>query len=215
MGAEGAVNSITRGSFSLSFSSEAEFGRIGWCSALLTTQFIAQLLLISQASLFGQILFVASLGVSWVYNSYLTSLHKNKIQRSILFDSVLEKPVLNRYALGTFTSAVVFSLLFLRPKEPMKLLDELLPDTNVWGQWKQRIVRDFLRVDSEKAQPVANGEAEELAGEDKNLFDKLYKDAEAAHKVYRDASAKLGERETASTSNPFLDRVSPPADQSL
>ena len=68
-GAEGAVNSITRGRFSLSFDSEPKYQNIGWCSVLLTIQFIAQLLLVPQGSLFGQVIFVTSLGVSWFYNS--------------------------------------------------------------------------------------------------------------------------------------------------
>ncbi|OBZ66308.1 hypothetical protein A0H81_13873 [Grifola frondosa] len=48
-GEEGAVNSITRGRFALHFSSEPEYRNIGFCSMLLTIQFLAQLLLIPQA----------------------------------------------------------------------------------------------------------------------------------------------------------------------
>jgi len=183
MGAESAVNSITRGSFALSFSSEVEFGRIGWCSALLITQFIAQLLLIPQASSFGQILFVISLGVSWVYNSCFTSLYsKDKIQRDILFNSVLEPDALTKYTLGTFTSAVVFALLVLRPEEPIKFLDELLPDTNVWTQWKQTIVR---QLPHEKPQfAVVNGKVGGLTEEECKFLEKLYSDAQAAYSSY-------------------------------
>ncbi|KIK21852.1 hypothetical protein PISMIDRAFT_62610, partial [Pisolithus microcarpus 441] len=57
-GEEGAVNSITRGGFSLRFRSEPHYEDIGWCSVLLMIQFVAQLLLIPQGTLFGQLMFV-------------------------------------------------------------------------------------------------------------------------------------------------------------
>jgi len=188
-GAEGAVNSITRGSFSLSFSNEAELRSIGWCSALLTIQFIAQLLLIPQASLFGQILFVTSLGVSWIYNSWLASLDKDKIQRDILFNSVLHTPFLTKYTLGTFTTTVVFALLVLQPEEPIKFLDELLPnDTKVWRQWKETIVRRLLN--KEKLEfAISDWQVDGLSVQERSLLETLYGDAQAAYGGYAQYAA--------------------------
>jgi len=183
-GAEGAVNSITRGRFSLSFASEPQFKNIGWCSVLFTIQFIAQLLLVPQGSLFGQIMFAASLGVSWIYNSWLSSLDKEKIQRDILLNSVLEKPVLSKYHLGTRTTMVVFVLLVLQPEEPTKILNELLPnDTKVWRQWKETIVRRLL--DKEKLEFVdADWELDGFSLQEKSLLEVLYGDAQAGYGGY-------------------------------
>ncbi|KAG8219035.1 hypothetical protein J3R82DRAFT_4791 [Butyriboletus roseoflavus] len=183
-GAEGAVNSITRGRFSLSFPSEPHYNNIGWCSVLLTIQFIAQLLLIPQGSLFGQIMFVASLGVSWIYNSWLSSLDKEKIQRDILLDSVLQKPILTKYCLGTHTTTVVFALLVLQPEEPNKLLDDLLPnDTKVWRHWKEKIVRRLL--DKEKLEFVdSDWDLHGFSQEQRSLLETLYGDAQTAYGAY-------------------------------
>jgi hypothetical protein len=183
-GAEGAVNAITRGRFCLSFASEAQYKNIGWCSVLFTIQFIAQLLLVPQGSLFGQIMFVTSLGVSWIYNSWLSSLDKEKIQRDILISSVLEKPVLTKYHLGTRTTMVVFVLLVLQPEEPTKMLNELLPnDTTVWRQWKETIVRRLLN--KEKLEFVdADWELDGLSSQERFFLKVLYGDAQAAYGGY-------------------------------
>lgn len=183
-GAEGAVNSITRGRFSLDFSSEPEYKNVGWCSVFLTIQFIAQLLLIPQGSLFGQIMFVASLGVSWIYNSWLSSLDKEKIQQDILLNSVLDKPILTKYYLGTRTAMVVFVLLVLQPDEPAKLLNELLPnDTKVWRQWKETLLRRLLS--KEKLEFVeADLELDAFSQQEKSLLETLCGDAQAAYGGY-------------------------------
>jgi hypothetical protein len=183
-GAEGAVNAITRGRFCLSFASEPQYENIGRCSVLSTIQFIAQLLLVPQGSLFGQIMFVTSLVVSWIYNSWLSSLDKEKIQRDILLNSVLEKPVLTKYRLGTRTTMSVFVLLVLQPEEPTKMLNELLPnDTAVWRQWKETIVRRLLN--KEKLEFVdTDWELDGFSSQEWSLLKVLYGDAEAAYGGY-------------------------------
>ena len=188
-GAEGAVNSITRGRFSLRFSSEPHYRNIGWCSVLLTIQFIAQLLLIPQGSLFGQIMFVSSLGVSWIYNSWLSSLDKEKIQREILLNNVLNKPILTKYTLGTRTTMVVFVLLVLQPEEPTKLLNELLPnDTKVWNQWKKTVVGRLLS--KEKLEFFhSDWELDGFSQQERTLLQTLYGDAQAAYGGYAQYAA--------------------------
>ena len=112
-GPEGAVNSVTRGKFSLRFHCSDQYHRIGLCSLLLTAQFLAQLLLLPQGQVFGQIMFLTSLAVSWMYNSYLASLDRTRVQRSILVHNILKSPTLTKYTLGTRTASAVFALLVL------------------------------------------------------------------------------------------------------
>ncbi|KAG9317857.1 hypothetical protein JVU11DRAFT_2084 [Chiua virens] len=183
-GAEGAVNSVTRGRFSLNFSSEPHFKNIGWCSMLLTIQFIAQLLLIPQGTLFGQIMFVASLGVSWIYNSWLSSLDKEKLQRDIVINHVLENPILTKYAFGTRTAVAVFILLVLQPTEPARILNELLPnDTKVWRQWKETILHK-LGAKEKLEFCDSDWELDGFGQQERSLLQTLYGDARTAYGGY-------------------------------
>ncbi|OJT14206.1 hypothetical protein TRAPUB_9317 [Trametes pubescens] len=190
-GPEGAVNAITRGQFTLDYDSKPAYHNIGLCSMLLTLQFVVQLLLIPQSEVHGQLFFLATLFFSWVYNSYLSSLDRENIQRAILRDQVLQYTPgqLEKYELGTRTSMVTFALLLLAPaKKPSlkRVLDDLLPnDTEVWGWWKSEVLRC---IDAEFHEgtdfqftfglPAATGPAEST------LLDTLYKDARAAAVMY-------------------------------
>ena len=117
-GEEGAVNSITRGSFSLRFSSTTHCNLIRCCSLFFFVQGITQLFLMPKASLPGQLLFLTSTSVSALYNIWLSSLDKEKIHREMLYNQVLQNPTLTKYTLGTYTTAVVFILLVLQISEP-------------------------------------------------------------------------------------------------
>ena len=112
-GPKTAIRAITRGKFSLEYPGTKRFHELGMSSLMLTVQFLAQLLIVPQGTIFGQIMFLTSLGVSWVYNSYLSSLDHEKLQRRILFRKVLDRPVLRKYTLGTRTTMGVFVLLLL------------------------------------------------------------------------------------------------------
>ena len=185
-GTEGAVNSITRGGFSLRFSSEGHYNLIRWCSMLFFIQCITQLLLIPQASLFGQMMFLASLGVSALYNAGLSLSDKEKIHRKLLFEGVLESPTLSKYTLGTRTSAVVFMLLVLQLQDPMKLLNELLPnDTKVWREWKATISEQLRHPRDQTF--LSEGKLVDLDGftqQEQDLLELLYDDARAAYDGY-------------------------------
>lgn len=126
-GPEDAANSITRGWFALHFENESYYRNIGWSSVFLMFRFTAQLLLIHQGRLFGQLMFVISLAVSWAYNLSLSSLDKECIKRQILMN-ILHKPRITVYTPGTRTSMVVFSLLSLALEVPRRLLDVFLPN---------------------------------------------------------------------------------------
>ncbi|KAG1735710.1 uncharacterized protein EDB91DRAFT_551230 [Suillus paluster] len=83
-GPEKDVNVITKGSFILAMRGHREYRSVGLCSLLLLAQFMLQLLLIPQTTLFGQVMFLSSLAASWIYNSFLSSLESEKIQGDLL-----------------------------------------------------------------------------------------------------------------------------------
>lgn len=194
-GREGAVTPITRGQFSLKFTSEPEYHNIGACSMLLTAQFLAQLLLVPQGEIFGQIMFISSLAVSWGYNSYLSSLDRESFQRRILEDQILREPLKRKYAFGTRTAMAVFVLLVLSPADPdalRKILDDLLPnETLVWKIWKKEIIdkahnpRTTEKVPHDSTVPLFDYTADHgLKQNDVKLLHILYGDAETAFKQY-------------------------------
>ena len=180
-GAEGAVNTITSGKVSLDFPSKFHHEYIGCCSILLTIQFIAQLFLIPQGSLFGQIMFISSLGVSWVYNSCLSAFDKERIQQRILLDDILNKPSLKKYSLTTRSAAVVFALCVLSPEDPSKILEAYLRnDTKVWRRWKETVLQRLHR----KEKLHFKEEDWNLSGytdEERKLLYSLYGDAQVAY----------------------------------
>jgi len=183
-GEEGAVNCITRGRFSLIFDSEPKYRNIGWCSVLLMFQFIAQLLLVPQGSLFGQLMFVSSLAVSWVYNLWLSCLNKEKIQREILIKSVLRRPKLTKFTLGTRTSMAIFVLLVLKPEEPELILDDLLyNDNQVWSWFKATITSRLYKKEELRFGPADWGVAT-MSERDQKLLETLYGDAQSAYDGY-------------------------------
>ena len=180
-GDEGAVNSITIGKFSIEFPSEFHHEYIGYCSILLTIQFIAQLFLVPQGSLFGQVMFISSLAVSWVYNSCLSAFDKEKIQQRILLNEILKQPSLKKYTLTTRTAAVVFALCVLSPEDPSKILEACLPnDTKVWRQWKETVL-ERLRGKKELSFEEKDWNLSEFAPKERNLLESLYGDAQAAY----------------------------------
>lgn len=183
-GTENAVNPITRGKFSLRFESEPDYKNIGLCSLLLTIQFVAQLLLIPQGTLFGQILFLGSLGVSWGYSLYLSSFDREKIQRRILVEHVLQRPSMRKYSLGTRTTMAVFVLLVLRPAKIAKQLDDIIPnDTKVWRIWKETIIGKIERGES-FANAMDDIEQGDMDGTEFGLLHILFGDAVTAEKAY-------------------------------
>ncbi|KAF8120575.1 hypothetical protein EV363DRAFT_1589633 [Boletus edulis] len=185
----GAVSSITRGRFSLQFPSEAHYNLIQCCSLLFYIQCVTQFILIPQASLFGQVMFLTSHGVSALYNAWLSSLDKDKVHRRLLFERAFANPTFTKYTFGTCPTAVVFMLLVLQPtRDPMKLLDELLPnDTKVWKQWK-RVVLEQLRYPTDHSffSESKLGDVHGFTQQEHGLLDALYEDAQAAYCGYKD-----------------------------
>ncbi|KAF9071577.1 hypothetical protein BDP27DRAFT_511852 [Rhodocollybia butyracea] len=128
-------------------SKPSNLNKIGACALLLTVQFVLQLLLIPQSSLFGQILFLFSLAVSWAYNSYLASLDRESLQINIISECLNLRPVAHKpvpkYDLATWTGAAVFVAYVLRPSNCRELLDQIIPNnTTTWSKFKEEIVHD-------------------------------------------------------------------------
>jgi len=179
-GKEGAVNAITRGKFGLCFKSEPNYHAMGWCSVLLMTQFLAQLLLIPQGTLFGQFMFITSIAVSWGHNMWLSSLNKENIQRRILMQEVLRQPKLTRYIFPNRTSTVVFVLLASHSEKLEKLMNDLLPnETKVWEKWKATVIERLVEGKRLEFHP-SEWEDLDFFPEERSLLKTLYNDANSA-----------------------------------
>ncbi|KAL4063421.1 hypothetical protein V8B97DRAFT_697218 [Scleroderma yunnanense] len=180
-GSEGAVNPITCGAFTLDFKSER---KIKWCSISLVFQLIAQLLLIPQGSLLGQIMFVTSLVTSWAYNLWLSSRDREEIQREVFVKSVLRDPKSKRFTLGTRTTAVIFILLALQPKDYAKIMDMLLPnDTPGWKKLKNGILPQIEQ--NQKPYLDASWWKDPVVVAEKGVLQNLYEDAQTAYREYQ------------------------------
>ncbi|KAF8138928.1 hypothetical protein EV363DRAFT_1315184 [Boletus edulis] len=186
-GAEKDVNAITKGKFVLTIGGGPTYDRIGLCSLLLLVQFMLQLLLIPQGSLFGQIMFLGTLGVSWVYNSYLSSLEKERIQAKVLFKK-LGKPDMRKFRLGTRTTMTVFACLLVCDGmespyggiDPEKILRNFIPnDTQVWRRWRTKVIQQMKEEKS-----VDQDDRSHLEGGDIQLLTTLLNDAKFAFVGY-------------------------------
>ncbi|KAI0807063.1 hypothetical protein C8Q74DRAFT_31675 [Fomes fomentarius] len=195
-GKEDAVNAVTRGKFSLNYKSDPSYHDIGISSMLLTAQFLVQLLVVPQGTIFGQVMFLCSLAVSWIYNSYLSSLDKESIQRRILVDQILEKPLMRKYKLGTRTTMVVFVLLVLSQSKGVELdtlrdiMNELLPnDTLVWREWKKTVLQGVKRIAASDDEfdgmfISTSDQGSNFSEKERNLLSSLYTDAHAAYVAF-------------------------------
>ncbi|KAF8131482.1 hypothetical protein EV363DRAFT_1431464 [Boletus edulis] len=189
-GMERDVNAITKGRFDLltdSTQATCEYRAIGVCSLLLLVQFLFQLLLVPQGTLFGQIMFLVSLGVSW----------------GILFET-LGNPEMRRFRAGTRTTMAVFACLLLfngverssqeNDRENRdKILKSCIPnDTDVWRRWREKVVKQLLNISpgSNSLPYLVINEGDpnegdpELPESDKMLLKQLLEDAQAAFRGY-------------------------------
>jgi hypothetical protein len=189
-GAEGAVSAVTRGRFSLRFEGEPEYRAIGISAMLLMTQFLLQLLLIPQGTLFGQIMFLSTLAISWLYNCYLSSLDHEMIQAEILGEKVLKHPVMKRYQLGSWTAAVVFLVLLLRPPNSSDILDGLLPGSAMWTVWKLAVAEKI-----ERGEQLLFDESDYagVASDQRDLLKVLFSDATEAYRGYLASDIDMNE----------------------
>ena len=179
-GDEGAVNSVTRGRFALPLDNSPLFRFIGTCAILLMLQSVAQLLLVPQGSLFGQLMFIVSIVVSWLYNLWLSSLDNHKIQRDMLMNILKLKQQegsLTKFKFGTRTSMSVFVVLASDPEKAEEILDYLLPNnTGAWKRWKSTIVSR-----RKSGKELVFDESDWSDPQDEGLLRMLYQDAQDAY----------------------------------
>ncbi|PIL28708.1 hypothetical protein GSI_08752 [Ganoderma sinense ZZ0214-1] len=173
---------------------------IGLCSTLLTVQFLVQLLLIPQGALFGQVMFISTLAVSWLYNTYLSSIDREDAQTDLLRKILgIDERSVRKFEFGTRTAMATFACLALQgdPDDPLPdsssmVWDALLPsNTEVWTRWRT-VVNAKLRVGQPwtvqphdyKGRAGPKGEGEELDEGNQNLLRALLNDAQVAHSRY-------------------------------
>ncbi|KAI5993549.1 hypothetical protein EDD15DRAFT_902712 [Pisolithus albus] len=185
-GQEGAVNAVTRGRFSLLFECKDAWRSVRYiraCSIILVIQAIAQLILVPQSSAFGQLMFVVSVAVSWVYNLWLWSIDKEKVQRDLLM-KVLRKPRLTRFILGTRTSMVIFVLLALDMDDPQNVINFLLPpNTKAWQIWKAAVIKRLQNHEKLKFD-VSDWDDSSLLEGERHMLETLFKDAQHAYEGF-------------------------------
>ena len=135
-------------------------------------------------------MFVASLAISWAYNTFLSSLDREDIQTEILVNDVLalKHGNVRKFEFGTWTAMSVFACLALQPEEPLrkprKLLDGLIPnDTEVWELWKAAVVEKLLKAEPLKF-TASDWRRKGLEDEEQELLETLLKDAEVAYDVW-------------------------------
>ncbi|KAJ8585691.1 hypothetical protein M405DRAFT_397135 [Rhizopogon salebrosus TDB-379] len=129
-----------------------EYAAIGLCSLLLVLQFVAQLLLIPQGTLFGQVMFLTSFAVSWIYTLFLSSMDKKYLHEELFIQALnLSEDHMKTYKMGTRTAAAVFACLALQPDHdsgewakqsfrPSDILRQFIPnDTKVWAVWRDQV----------------------------------------------------------------------------
>ncbi|KAI0807062.1 hypothetical protein C8Q74DRAFT_1225588 [Fomes fomentarius] len=182
-GSESAVASVTRGRFTLRFKDESALKRVGWGGKVLTFQCFAQLIFVPFGSFFGQLFFLFSMAVSWIYNAYVASQEKEASKRLVLED-LLKAPNMKRYSLGTRTTAVVFLMQVLKPNNVEEQLAALLPNnTPVWKTWRQTVARRLQEEKPTFADAHLHS-ASTFTTEETKLLGTLFGDAQAAVDAY-------------------------------
>jgi hypothetical protein len=200
-GEERDIDPITKGKFDLKMGGGPEFRRIGLCSLLLLAQFLLQLLLIPQATTFGQIMFLSSVAASWAYNSFLASLEQEKIQINILLKALRNPPML-KIALKNRAAQAVFACLVLsddarRPPnsdfKPKEVLQCFIPnETRVWNTWRDKVVEELGKHEEEKSFDISSSDLPAgFRDHEKQLLSSLLRDARSAYEGYRNHIHKI------------------------
>ena len=210
-GDEWGVNAITSARFELATDRKNRFcdsltqgysAVVGVvCLFLFTSQFILQLLLIPQGTLFGQIMFVISVSASWMYNYYLSLFDAEILQADLLFQT-LRSPQMHRFRVGTrpTTAVLVCLLLFHDVRDSSRLegqdrrlgiLHACLPHINanrgVWKKWMDKVVEQLTDVDDVSLSRLSvdeEGEDASLSCTERALLYTLLGDARAAFEWY-------------------------------
>ncbi|KAG2343631.1 hypothetical protein BDR05DRAFT_1059521 [Suillus weaverae] len=199
-GSEKDVNAITKGHFLLEMHGGPEYRSVGWCSLLLLAQFLLQLLLIPQATLFGQIMFLSSLAASWIYNSFLSSLESEKIQGDLFCQALqVEKDSIQKYCLHNRRSQAVFACSILSDGietnddfDAERMLSLFVPNkTRVWNLWRKKVAAQLKSTCPDKKFHVTAKEKEGLCEAQCKLLQTFLEDAQLAFEAYRERARDL------------------------
>lgn len=199
-GSEKDVNVITKGHFELDMHGGKEYRSVGLCSLLLLAQFMLQLLLIPQATLFGQVMFLSSLAVSWAYNSFLSSLESEKIQGGLLCKVLqVEEESIQKYCLHNRRSQAVFACSILSDGietdedfDAERMLSLFVPNkTRVWNLWRKKVAAQLKSARPDKRIRVTAKEKEGLDEEQGELLETFLNDAQLAFEAYRKCAGDL------------------------
>lgn len=140
------VSALTRGHFHVKFPFPDVIAYlVGAGLWSLMIQFVAQLMLVPQGTLFGQLMFITSLAISFILNIFLAA-NQKKWQTQYLLDLCgLEKSSFKETTMGSKAGQAVFACLALRHLPgyaPRELLNRLVPDSgNAWVRWKYLVAR--------------------------------------------------------------------------
>ncbi|CDO70569.1 hypothetical protein BN946_scf184636.g1 [Trametes cinnabarina] len=189
-GSEAAVSAVTRGRLSLRFPDEKSLKRLATCGTLSTIQSLVQLFVVPQGTFVGQLLFLFSLSVAWLYNSVLSTSEK-EAKEEVVMENLLNKPTMRRYSLGTRASMAVFLMQVLKPTNVEEQLAGLVPNkTRVWSLWRQTVARR-LRDEKPVFEMTLPAEATGFSIEETTLLRTLLSDAQVAVDVYNTAGVRL------------------------
>ena len=210
-GREQDIRAITEGRFDIQMDPDQgeeetvpNHTDIGICSLFLFLQSIAQLLLVSQGTLFGQIMFLLSVAVSWWYNAYLSSLEVEEVQTKILFDE-LGNPQIQRFRTYTWTTNTVFACLLLlhgemlsSSEEDHERLDRILRaciqnDAPAWQRWREKVIQQLLDTNkgSKELTHLEDAEEKDELSDNGVLLRYLLEDARVAFEKYFEIRNKL------------------------
>lgn len=150
---------------------------------LLMFQFMAQLVFVPQEQLYGRLMFVISIAVSWAYNLWLSSFDKEGYHLDMLM-GVLRKPRMTKYLFWSRTSMLVFVLLVLTPENPKKTINALLPnESKVWCIFKTAIASQL--VDGKPLDlHMSDYNDGTLSEPETTLLEALFRDTELAYQVF-------------------------------
>lgn len=190
-GAEDAVNVITKGKFG--FEPRGRFSQhaIAICSLFLIVEFLVQLLLVSQGTFFGQLMFASSVCISWLYTFCTSFSRREPLQANILFQK-LGDPRIRKFHLEARTTVAVFAtlLVFHQVSKPspiavQKILSILMRnDTIVWDKWKKMVTRQVCDPSLSCLELGEEDDDKDLTDSERELLATLLDDAIAAYEGY-------------------------------
>ncbi|KAI6017796.1 hypothetical protein BKA83DRAFT_4534712 [Pisolithus microcarpus] len=176
-GQEGDVNAVMKGRFSLLLECKD-----AWQSITLIRA-ITQLILVPQSSPFGQLMFVISVAVSWLYKLFWWSINKEKVKTDLLM-KVLGRPCLAKFILITPVSMVIFIPLALDMDDPKDIINSFPPpNTWAWQIWKAAVIKRLWNRKKLMFDASDCNEPSLLEGE-QQVLETLFKDAQHAYEGF-------------------------------